>query len=522
MLDQTLKEQLKAYLGYLRQPIQITATLDESEVAQEMRALFADIQEASSLVTIVEGGGAERAPSFAIGLPNETPRVSFAGIPLGHEFTSLVLALLHVSGHPPRISDDAIEQIGALKGPLHFVTYFSQSCQNCPDVIQALNMIAARNPGATHVAVDGAVFQDEVTAKDVLAVPSVWLNGEPFVNGRQEIQNILDKLDTNAASRRAEQLSAKEPFDALIVGGGPAGAAAAVYMARKGLRTGIIADRMGGQLQDTMSIENYLSVQHTEGPKLAAEMEAHASAYGVDIMRNERVAKLERQELIHLTTESGASLQARSVILATGARWRDISVPGEQQYRTKGVTNCPHCDGPLFKGQDVAVIGGGNSGIEAAIDLSGVVRSVTVLEYANELKADDVLIRKARSLANVKIVTNAQTTEILGDGSKVTGIQYRDRATDELHTVELAGVFVQIGLLPSTEFLKGAIELNRFGEIIVDAKGQTSMPGVFAAGDATTSPYKQIVVAAGAGASAALGAFEYLMLSTAPEPEAVS
>lgn len=514
MLDATLKEQLKAYLGYLRQPIRITATLDSSDVSNEMRALFADIQEASSLVEVSENGNAERAPSFAIGLPNEAPRVEFAGIPLGHEFTSLVLAMLHVSGHPPRISEEAIAQIASLKGPLRFVTYFSQSCQNCPDVIQALNMIAARNPEATHVAVDGAVFQDEVTAKEILAVPSVWLNGAPFVNGRQEIENILDKLDTGAAARRAEVLSAKEPFDSLIIGGGPAGAAAAIYMARKGLRTGLIAERMGGQLLDTLSIENFVSVQETEGPKLAAELEAHVVSYNVDIMRNERVSMLERNDLIHVQTESGALLRAKSVILATGARWRDMNVPGEKEYRTKGVTNCPHCDGPLFKGQNVAVIGGGNSGIEAAIDLAGIVKHVTVLEFAGELKADDVLIRKAKSLANVNIILNAQTTEVVGDGSKVNGLEYRDRLTNEIHRLDVAGVFVQIGLLPVTDFVRGTIELNPYGEIIVDAKGQTSMPGVYAAGDVTTAPYKQIIVAAGSGATAALGAFEYLMLSS--------
>lgn len=513
MLDANLKEQLKAYLNYLRQPIHITAQLDASETAQEIRSLLSEIQEASSLVSLSEGTIGERTPAFGIGLPNEAPRVQFAGVPLGHEFTSLVLALLHVSGHPPKVSDEALEQIAKLQGPLNFVTYFSQSCHNCPDVVQAVNMIAARNPGATHVAVDGAVFQSEVESKDILAVPSLWLNGEPFLNGRQELENILDKLDTGGAARRAEVLSTLAPFDILVIGGGPAGTSSAVYAARKGVRTGLLAERMGGQLMDTLSIENFVSVQSTEGPKLAAELEAHVASYGVDIIRNERIASIERKEFLELTTESGATLRARAVILATGARYRDMNIPGEKDYRTKGVTNCHHCDGPLFKGQKVAVIGGGNSGIEAAIDLAGMVEHVTVLEYADTLRADDVLVKKARSLSNIEIICNAQTTEVFGDGAKTQGLRWKNRVTNEEHTTEVAGIFVQIGLLPNTEFLRGSIELCPRGEILVDEKGRTSMPGVFAAGDATNSVYKQIIVAAGDGATAALGAFEYLMLS---------
>ena len=470
MLDATMKEQLKAYLTSLRQPLRITATLDDTETSRELRELLGELREASSQIEVVEGGTNDRAPSFGIGLVGEEPRVHFGGLPLGHEFTSLVLALLHVSGHPPKISDEEIAQIASLKGPLNFVTYFSQSCHNCPDVVQAINMLAARNPEVTHIAVDGAVFQSEVEAKDILAVPSVWLNGEPFVNGRQELANILDKLDTGATARRAESLSAMDPFDVLIVGGGPAGTSAAVYTARKGVRTGIIAERMGGQLMDTLAIENFVSVPSTDGPKLAADLEAHAASYGVEIIRNERVAKLDRKAFIELTTESGAVLRARAVILATGARYRDMNIPGERDYRTKGVTNCHHCDGPLFKGQPVAVIGGGNSGIEAAIDLAGIVEHVTVLEFADTLRADDVLVKKAQSMPNIRIIKNAQTTEVIGDGNKTQGLRWRDRVSGEEATENVAGIFVQIGLLPNTEWLQGAIDLSPRGEIHVDEK----------------------------------------------------
>lgn len=517
MLDDDLKTQLRTYLERLRHPVRLTASLDDGETSRQLRELLANLAFSSPLISVVEQPGAgERTPSFAVHRPGEAPRVRFAGLPLGHELTSLVLALLHVGGHPPREDEKVLEQIRNLSGDFSFETYFSVSCQNCPDVVQALNLLAALNPGVSHVAIDGAAFQAEIGERQVMAVPTVLLNGKPFGQGRMQLAEILERLDTAAAARRAAELDQKRPFDVLVVGGGPAGAAAAIYAARKGISTGIVAERFGGQVLDTNAIENFISVAATEGPKLAAALEAHVAAYPVDVMKHQRVKQLVAGELIEVELESGASLRARSVIVATGARWRDMNVPGEQEYRTRGVTYCPHCDGPLFKGKRVAVIGGGNSGVEAAIDLAGVVEHVTLLEFLDSLKADAVLTRKLHSLPNVDVITMARTTEVLGDGARVTGLRYEDRNTGELHELSVAGVFVQIGLLPNTDWLKGTLELSQFGEIVVDHHGRTSLPGVFAAGDVTTVPFKQIVIATGDGAKAALGAFDYLVRSSAP------
>lgn len=517
MLEESLKTQLIAYLDLLKRPLQLTACLDESEASKEMRELLVDVASASRLIRVVERElDGHRTPTFAIHPPDEVPRVFFSGLPLGHEFTSLVLALLHVGEHPPKESPEVVEQIQQLQGEFRFETYFSASCQNCPDVIQALNLMAALNPNVHHVAIDGALYQDEVEQRQVMAVPTVYLNGERFGQGRMELAELLSKLDTGAAARRAKELDRKDVFDVLIVGGGPAGAAAAIYAARKGINTGVVAERFGGQVLDTLAIENFISVPETEGPRFAAALEAHVASYPVDIIKHERATKLVPGELIAVELQSGATLKARSVILATGARWRDMNVPGEQEYRTRGVTYCPHCDGPLFKDKHVAVIGGGNSGVEAAIDLAGVVGHVTVLEFMDQLKADAVLQRKLLSLPNVEVRTMARTTEVRGDGKKVTGLTYEDRRTGEQRLLEVEGIFVQIGLLPSTDWLEGTVELAPTNEIVVDAKGQTSVPGVFAAGDATTVPFKQIIIATGDGAKAALGAFEHLIRATAP------
>jgi alkyl hydroperoxide reductase subunit F len=427
-----------------------------------------------------------------------------------------VLALLHVGGHPSRETPEVLEQIEGLEGELSFETYFSTSCQNCPDVVQALNLIAALNPRVTHTAIDGAVFQDEVDERQVMAVPTIYMNGERFAQGRMDLTEVLAKVDKGAVKRRAAELDKKETFDMLVVGGGPAGAAAAIYAARKGIRTGLVADRFGGQVLDTLAIENFISVSQTEGPKFAAALEAHVNDYSVDVMKHERASRLVPGEVIEVHLESGATLRARSVVIATGARWRDMNVPGESEYRTRGVTYCPHCDGPLFKGKRVAVIGGGNSGVEAAIDLAGVVAHVTVVEFLEDLKADDVLKRKLSSMPNVEVITYARTTEVVGDGHKATGLIYEDRATDATHALDVEGVFVQIGLLPNTDWLKGTLELSRFGEVVVDDKGRSSVPGIFAAGDVTTVPFKQIIIATGDGAKAALGAFEHLIRASAP------
>ncbi len=517
MLDQALKTQLKAYLEKVVRPIAITAFVDGGAKSREMLELLEEIKALSPKITLAQASEGARVPSFALSSPGEDIHVAFAGIPLGHEFTSLVLALLQVGGHPARVEQAVIDQIKALDAELKFETYFSLSCQNCPDVVQALNLMAVLNPKIQHVAIDGALFKAEVDARQVMAVPTVYLNGEVFGQGRMGVEEILAKVDTGAADRAAEKLNAQAPFDVLVVGGGPAGAAAAIYAARKGIRTGIAAERFGGQVLDTMAIENFISVTHTEGPKLAGALEQHVREYEVELMNLQRADKLVAGgDLIEVQTASGATLKAKTVILSTGARWRQMNVPGENEYRNKGVAYCPHCDGPLFKGKRVAVIGGGNSGVEAAIDLAGLVSDVTLIEFDSKLRADEVLQRKLRSLANVDIVLSALTKEVTGDGQKVNGLRYEDRTTGEVKTVALEGIFVQIGLLPNTEWLKGTLELSPRGEIIVDDRGQTSLPGVFAAGDCTTVPYKQIVIAIGEGAKASLAAFDHLMRTSAP------
>ena len=519
MLDDTLKAQLQQYLALLRQPIRLIASLDDSETGKDMGELLNTIVGLSDKVTLDTSGTDARKPSFAVVREGEAQGVRFAGLPLGHEFTSLVLALLWTGGHPPKVEQDVIDSIKALQsadgGDFNFEVYMSLSCHNCPDVVQALSLMAIFNPKVKTVVIEGGAFQKEVEERQIMAVPMVFLNGQVFGSGRMSVEEIVAKLDTNAAARDAAKMNDKAPYDVLIVGGGPAGAAAAVYAARKGIRVGVAAERLGGQLNDTMSIENYISVLETNGPKLAADLEAQVHHYGVDVMNLQRASQIVPAAAaggmteVHL--ENGGVLQAKSVILSTGARWRNVNVPGEAEYKNKGVAYCPHCDGPLFKGKRVAVIGGGNSGVEAAIDLAGLVEHVTLIEFAEQLKADAVLVNKLKSLPNVTIHANAQTTDITGDGSKVNGLNYKDRATEAVHHVELAGVFVQIGLIPNTEFLKGTLELSKFGEIVVDAKGHTSLPGVFAAGDCTTVPYKQIIIAAGEGAKAALSAFDYLI-----------
>ena len=519
MLDSNLKTQLKAYLEKVTQPFEIVASLDDGEKSRELLSLLQDIASLSDKITLKTDGDDARKPSFSLNRIGGNISLRFAGIPMGHEFTSLVLALLQVGGHPSKTAPEVIEQIKALDGDYRFETYFSLSCQNCPDVVQALNLMAVLNPNIQHVAIDGALFQDEVEARQIMSVPSIYLNGELFTQGRMSEEEILAKLDTGSSARDAEKLKAKDAFDVLVVGGGPAGAAAAIYAARKGICTGVAAERFGGQVLDTMAIENFISVKETEGPKLARALEEHVREYEVDIMNLQRASQLipaGDDGLHRVQFENGGELKAKTLILATGARWREMNVPGEQEYRGRGVAYCPHCDGPLFKGKRVAVIGGGNSGVEAAIDLAGIVAHVTLLEFGEDLRADAVLQRKLNSLPNVRVLKMAQTTEVKGDGQKVTGLVYKDRNNDEVHEVELEGIFVQIGLLPNSEWLKGTLELSRFGEIIVDAKGQTSIPGVFAAGDVTTVPYKQIVIAVGEGAKASLSAFDHLIRSSAP------
>jgi alkyl hydroperoxide reductase subunit F len=511
MLDATLKKQLQAYLEKVVQPIELVASLDDSPKAREMDELLREIAALSDKITVRTDGTNARKPSFSIKRVGTDIAVDFAGIPLGHEFSSLVLALLQVGGHPIKLDQAVIDQIKNLDGDYVFETFISLSCHNCPEVVQALNAMSVINPRIKVVAIDGGVFKSEVEARQIMAVPMMFLNGQHFGQGRTSVEEILSKIDTGAGARKAAELNQKDPFDVLIVGGGPAGAAAAIYAARKGIRTGVLADRFGGQVLDTLAIENFVSMKETDGPKFAVALEEHVKHYEVDIMNTQRANKLVEGKMIEVHTETGAVLKSKSVIIATGARWREINVPGEREYRNKGVAYCPHCDGPLFKGKRVAVIGGGNSGVEAAIDLAGIVKEVTLIEFGAELRADAVLQRKLYSLKNVTVIKSAQTTEIHGDGKIVNGLSYKDRNSGELKRVDLEGVFVQIGLVPNAEWLKGTLDLSAHGEIEVDAKGQTSIPGVFAAGDVTTVPFKQIVIAVGEGAKASLAAFDYLM-----------
>jgi NADH-dependent peroxiredoxin subunit F len=525
MLDSNLKTQLKGYLERLVQPIEIVTFADDSANARQMLELVADVAFVApagklSVRTGVTAG--ERVPSFQITRQGADTGVRFAGLPMGHEFTSLVLALLQTSGYPPKVEAALIEQIQALDPgqDLVFETYMSLTCHNCPDVVQAFNLLAALNPKIRHTAVEGSMFQAEIDARQIMGVPCVYLNGQMFSSGRMELAEILAKIDTGAAARDAAKIAEKAPYDVLIVGGGPAGAAAAIYAARKGIRTGVAAERFGGQVLDTMGIENFISVQATDGPKLAAALEQHVKQYEVDVMNLQRATALvpstEPGGLIEVKLESGASLRSRSVIISTGARWRQMNVPGEAEYRNKGVAYCPHCDGPLFKGKRVAVIGGGNSGVEAAIDLAGIVHHVTLIEFDKQLRADAVLQKKLHSLPNVTVIVSALSTEVHGDGQKVNRLSYQDRTNGTLHRVELDGIFVQIGLLPNSDWLKGTVELSARGEVIIDDRGQTSVPGVFAAGDVTTVPYKQIIIAMGAGSTAALSAFDHLIRTSAP------
>jgi alkyl hydroperoxide reductase subunit F len=523
MLDAQTTAALSSYLERVRLPIELVASLDDSPKAAELWSLLEQTAALSPLLTAVRDDAAAtdgRRPSFEIRRTGTDVAVRFAGIPMGHEFTSYVLALLQVGGHPSTADADVQQQVRDLDADLHFETFFSLTCQNCPDVVQALNLMSILNPRITHTAIDGALFQDEVAEREVLAVPTVFVNGEPFGQGRMSLEEIVAKLDTGALARHAAAMAEKEPYEVLVVGGGPAGAAAAIYAARKGIRTGLAAERFGGQVLDTLAIENFVSVAHTEGPQLASALEAHVGEYDVDVMKLQKAVALEPEldddGYLRVRFENGAQLRSRSVVVATGARWRNMNVPGEQEYRNKGVTYCPHCDGPLFRGKRVAVIGGGNSGVEAAIDLAGVVAHVTLIEFDDRLRADDVLQRKLRSLPNVDVVVSALTTEVIGDGSKVTGLDYDDRETGDRKHLDLEGIFVQIGLLPNTEWLTGTLELSPRGEVVIDDRGATSLPGVFAAGDCTTVPFKQIVIAVGAGATASLSAFDHLIRTSAP------
>ena len=512
-LELKIKEQLSQYLLKLEYPVAIDAYTNNDSASISMMELLNELAVMSDKIILnTHSNSSERTPSFKVNKPDSNTGIQFAGIPLGHEFTSLVLALLQVGGYPVKLSDEIIDQIKGIKGNFIFETFISLTCHNCPDVVQALNVMSLINPGISHCMIDGALFQDEVNDRKIMSVPTIFLNGKEFGQGRIELEEIISKIDHKAKDRASQDISKKEPFDMLIVGGGPAGASAAVYAARKGIKTGIVAERFGGQVMDTLGIENFISVKATEGPRLVAALEEHVKEYDVDIINLQKAKSLSKNggPNYELELEDGGKLESKAIIVATGARWKELGVKGELKFKGKGVAYCPHCDGPLFKGKNVAVVGGGNSGVEAAIDLAGIVGHVTVLEFAPELKADQVLVNRLKSLNNVDIQLNVQTSEIVGS-EKVSHMQFIDRDTKEEKRLDVEGVFIQIGLVPNTDWVKDSLSLSKYGEIEINSHGETSLPGVFAAGDVTTVPYKQIIIAMGEGSKAALGAFDYLI-----------
>ena len=528
MLDQTMQQQLTTYFANLREPIELVASLGDDAKSAQTRELLEEIAALHPLVTARFDGDDARRPSFAIVRVSDPSRqVRFAGLPMGHEFTSLVLALLWAGGHPPKVSDEVLAAIAAIDGTHDFEMYFSLTCHNCPDVVQALTLMALNNPRISATLIEGGTFPAEVEERGVMAVPATFKDGVMFASGKMSVEELIAKLDTGAAARAAAKMTEAEAYEVLVIGGGPAGAAASIYTARKGFRTGVAAERFGGQVLDTMGIENFISVSYTEGPKLARALEAHVAEYDIEVTNLATATRLIPAAQVggYHTVEfaNGGALKARSVILSTGARWRNLGVPGEAEYRNKGVAYCPHCDGPLYKGKRVAVIGGGNSGVEAAIDLANIVGHVTLIEFDAKLRADEVLQAKLQSLKNVDIITSARTTEVTGDGDKVNGLTYEDRKTGETRNVALEGVFVQIGLVPNTEWLKDSgLALSRHGEIEIDHHAATNLPGVFAAGDCTTVPFKQIIIAMGEGSKAALAAFDFLIRNANPDDIALA
>ena len=503
MLDENLKAQLKEYLKLLENNVVFTLSLDDSDNSKQIEAFVEEIVGLSDKLSI-EKKELEFTPSFSLS-SGDRSGIVFAGIPLGHEFESFVLALLQVGGRAPKIDDSQIRRIKSIDKDLAFETLVSLSCHNCPEVVQALNIMAVLNPKISHRMVDGSMFQSYVDDLGIMAVPSCFLNGESFNNGKISLNAILDKI---TGQKDRQQLKDKPIYDLLVIGGGPAGATAAIYGARKGIKVGLIAKTFGGQVRETLAVENITGIPYTEGPEYMDSVKAHLFKYNVDLMDEVEVVGIEKDDPVRVNTDSG-SVSAKTLVIATGAKWRLIGIPGEIEFRNKGVAYCTHCDGPLFKDKKVTVIGGGNSGIESAIDLAGLAKEVLVLEFLPELKADSVLQDKLKTLTNVRVVTNAETKALEG-GSKLQKIRYVDRVSGEEYVEATDGCFIQVGLVPVTEWLEG-VEKNPRGEIIVDQLGATNVDGVFAAGDCTDSPFKQIVIAQGSGATAALGSYQYLM-----------
>jgi alkyl hydroperoxide reductase subunit F len=521
MFDEELKEQLRGYFTRIVKPVQLQMHTGEHESRHELKQMLSEVAALSDWIELTEKTDDDVSPvSFDVLSEGKPTGIRFSGIPGGHEFSSLILAILQAGGSPVRLDEGLQNLVRGLEGQMHFQTVVSLSCHNCPDVVQTLNSFALLNPRITHEMIDGALFPEFVEKHGIQGVPAVFLNGEPFANGKIDAGQIIDRIiKKNASSLKVHE--SDRLYDVAIVGAGPAGVAAAIYSARKGLAVTVIAERIGGQVKDTMGIENLITTSYTTGPELTATLGSLLRSHEVDVREHLRVDHIENGDAYKtIVLNTSERIRSRTVILATGAKWRELNVPGEKEFLGRGVAYCPHCDGPFFKGKDVAVIGGGNSGVEAALDLAGIVRSVKLFEFTDRLNADEVLIRRLKETPNIEAAVNAQVTEVLHDGEKVTGIRYINRTTGEEIEYPLDGIFIQIGLIPGTDFVRGLVECNRYGEIIVDTHGRTSVPGIFAAGDATTVPYKQIVIALGDGAKAAITAFEYLLKQ--PKMEAVA
>lgn len=516
MLDKAILEQLKTVYQALENEVTLTLSKSSHENQKDLEQLVNDLSTTSDKIKVSFSEESSDLPKLSIFYRGQPTGINFVGCPGGHEFTSLVLAILNTDGKG-KLPDEMISgRMKRLKGQIELRTYISLECENCPEVVQALNLMALTHPNFKHTMIDGALAQDEVKRLGIQGVPSV-MNGEKLVHsGKITLVDLLSKLEKEFGVDESlidEKNLDLGKFDVVVVGAGPGGASAAIYSARKGLKTAIIAERIGGQVQDTKGIENLISVKYTEGPQLAAQLGQHISAYDIKLLEHRRVKSVSQDKIKKIELESGEYLETKSLIIATGAKWRELGVPGEKEYLGRGVAFCPHCDGPYFKGKDIAVVGGGNSGVEAAIDLAGIVKSVTVIEFGPELKADQVLVSKLESLPNVRILKNARTNRIIGDNGKVTSLEYEDRTSGELKLVELEGVFVQIGLVPNSGFVRNVVEVNKFGEIIVDEKCRTNIKGIYAAGDVTNVPYKQIIIAMGEGAKAGLSSFEDIMLA---------
>lgn len=515
MLDTAIIEQLKGVYQALENEVSLVIKKSKHTNYKDLKDLVENLASTSSKIAVVYSDESSELPELSIHYKDKPTGINFVGYPGGHEFTSLVLAILHTDGKG-KLPDSAIlNRVKRIKGPVELKTYISLSCENCPEVVQALNLMCLYHPDFKHTMVDGGLVQDEVTSLGIQGVPSVMNNKKLISSGKTNLVELIAKLEAEFGIEE-EAMNPKDldlgAYDVVVVGAGPGGTSAAIYSARKGLKTAIIAEKIGGQVQDTKGIENLISVPYTEGPQLAAQLASHISEYDIKLLEHRRVKNVINGEIKKLELESGEYLKTKSLIVATGAKWRELGVPGEKDHIGRGVAYCPHCDGPMFKGKDIAVIGGGNSGVEAAIDLAGIVKSIKLIEFGAELRADTVLVNKLKTLTNVEIITNARTTQIIGDNGKVVALEYENRENSEIKRIDLEGIFVQIGLVPNSAFIKDVVETNRFGEIVVDEKCRTNVPGIYAAGDVTTVPYKQIIISMGEGAKAALTSFEDLML----------